>query len=270
MHWLEQKGSLKHIPTHFQAAHPKGSLKPLHPPSQNITIPHPTILQTPHPTVQQTAFDFNDPAYPRFDKLLGNANAELIYILQQEHDQFLYIWGEQGSGKSHILQAWVGQALQNRQTAVYIDAGTTPLTDSAVQADFVAIDQIEKLNDAEQATLFYIFNHFRNSKHGHLLLSADTPPSKLQLREDLRTRMGYCLVYEIKPLSDEEKIAALIEAARSRQIRISPDIFRYLLHHWRRDIGNLMAMLDALDRHALASHRPITLPLLKQLLQQDI
>ena len=96
------------------------------------------------------------------------------------------------------------------------------------------------------------------------------PPPRLAVREDLRTRMGYCLVYEIKPLSDEEKIAALVEAARSRQIRISPDIFRYLLHHWRRDIGSLMAMLDALDRHALASHRPITLPLLKQLLQQDI
>jgi len=262
-------GRLKHIPTHFQAAHPKGSLKPLHPPSQNITIPHPTILQTPHPAVQQTAFDFNDPAYPRFDKMLGNANAELIYILQQEHDQFLYIWGEQGSGKSHILQAWVGQALQNRQTAVYIDAGTTPLTDSAVQADFVAIDQIEKLNDAEQATLFYIFNHFRNSKHGHLLLSADTPPSKLQLREDLRTRMGYCLVYDIKPLSDEEKIDALVGMAGARQLALEPEIFRYLLTYWRRDMDSLVQMLDTLCHYAATTRRRITLPLLRQLLKQQ-
>ena len=240
-------GRLKHIPTHFQAAHPKGSLKPLHPPSQNITIPHPTILQTPHPAVQQTAFDFNDPAYPRFDKLLGNANAELIYI----------------------LQAWVGQALQNRQTAVYIDAGTTPLTDSAVQADFVAIDQIEKLNDAEQATLFYIFNHFRNSKHGHLLLSADTPPSKLQLREDLRTRMAYCLAYEVKSLSSEEKITALTNMAKTRQLNIDPSIYQYLLDHWRQDLGSLITMFNDLANYSISQGKPITLPLLRRLLKQQ-
>lgn len=247
----------------------KSSLKPLHPPSQNITIPHPTILQTPHPAVQQTAFDFNDPAYPRFDKLLGTANAELIYILQQEHDQFLYIWGEQGSGKSHILQAWVGQALQNWQTAVYIDAGTTPLTDSAVQADFVAIDQIEKLNDAEQATLFYIFNHFRNSKHGHLLLSADTPPSKLHLREDLRTRMAYCLAYEVKSLSREEKITALTNMAKTRQLNIDPGIYQYLLDHWRQDLGSLITMFNDLANYSISQGKPITLPLLRRLLKQQ-
>ena len=219
--------------------------------------------------MQQTAFDFNDPAYPRFDKLLGTANAELIYILQQEHDQFLYIWGEQGSGKSHILQAWVGQALQKQQTAVYIDAGATPLTDTAAQADFVAIDQIEKLNDAEQATLFYIFNHFRNRKRGHLLLSADTPPSKLQLREDLRTRMAYCLAYEVKSLSSEEKITALTNMAKTRQLNIDPGIYQYLLDHWRQDLGSLITMFNDLANYSISQGKPITLPLLRRLLKQQ-
>ncbi len=237
-------------------------------PSQNITIPHPNHLAQPT-TVQQTAFDFNDPAYPRFDKLLGNANAELIYILQQEHDQFLYIWGEQGSGKSHILQAWVGQALQNWQTAVYIDAGATPLTDSAVQADFVAIDQIEKLNDTEQATLFYIFNHFRNRKRGHLLLSADTPPSKLQLREDLRTRMAYCLAYEVKSLSREEKITALTNMAKTRQLNIDPGIYPYLLDHWRQDLNSLITLFNDLANYSISQGKPITPTLLRRLLKQQ-
>ena len=81
----------------------------------------------------QLSFDFDETAYPRFDKLLGNANAELIYILQQEHDQFLYLWGEQGSGKSHILQAWVGQAAHAGHSALYIDVGKTPLHDTAAE-----------------------------------------------------------------------------------------------------------------------------------------
>ena len=94
----------------------------------------------------QLSFDFDETAYPRFDKLLGNANAERIYILQQEHDQFLYLWGEQGSGKSHILQAWVGQAAHAGHSALYIDVGKTPLHDTAAEYDFVAIDQVERLN----------------------------------------------------------------------------------------------------------------------------
>ena len=130
----------------------------------------------------QLSFDFDETAYPRFDKLLGNANAELIYILQQDHDQFLYLWGEQGSGKSHILQAWVGQAAHAEHSALYIDVGKTSLHDTAAEYDFVAIDQVERFNDQEQAVLFDIFNHFRNSQKGHLLLSADVPPGRLHLQ----------------------------------------------------------------------------------------
>ena len=111
--------------------------------------------------MNQQSFDFDEPAYPKFDKLLGTANAELIYYLQQEHDQFLYIWGEPGSGKSHILQAWVGQAIQSGQSAIYVDVGITPLTDAVADIDYIAIDQVEKLNDDEQAVLFYIFNKFQ-------------------------------------------------------------------------------------------------------------
>ncbi|MDK4681116.1 DnaA regulatory inactivator Hda [Kingella negevensis] len=219
--------------------------------------------------MNQQAFDFDEPAYPRFDKLLGTANAELIYILQQEHDQFLYIWGEQGSGKSHILQAWVGQAVQAGYQAVYIDVGSTPLTDNVANADFIAIDQIEKLSAEEQATLFYIFNSFRNSHKGHLLLSAEVPPAKLQLREDLRTRMGFCLAYEVKSLSKEEKIDALTNMAKTRQLNIDPIIYQYLLEHWRQDLNSLIKMFNDLANYSITQGKPITLPLLRRLLKQQ-
>ncbi len=218
--------------------------------------------------MNQLTFDFDEPAYPQFDKLLGTANAELIYYLQQEHDQFLYIWGEQGSGKSHILQAWVGQALHAGHHAVYIDVGNTPLTDAAVEADFVAIDQIEKLTANEQAILFYIFNIFRNSHKGHLLLSADVPPAKLQLREDLRTRMSYCLAYEVQSLSKDEKITALHNMAKTRQLHIDPSIYDYLLTHWRQDLSSLINIFNDLANYSIAQGKPITLPLLRRLLKQ--
>lgn len=219
--------------------------------------------------MNQIAFDFDEPAYPTFDKLLGTANAELIYILQQEHDQFLYIWGEAGVGKSHILQAWVGQAVQAGHNALYIDVGNTALTDVAEQADYLAIDQVEKLNTNEQATLFYIFNTFRNSHRGHLLLSADVPPGKLNLREDLRTRMGFCLAYEVQSLSKEEKIDALTNMAKTRQLNIDPIIYQYLLEHWRQDLNSLISMFNDLANYSIAQGKPITLPLLRRLLKRQ-
>lgn len=219
--------------------------------------------------MNQTAFDFDDHAYPRFDKLLGHANAELIFMLQQEHAPFVFIWGSQGAGKSHILQAWVGQAAAAGKQAVYVDAAVADLGDYLLQADCVAVDQVEQLDAAGQAALFHVFNHFRNSGRGHLLLAADVPPTKLQVREDLRTRMGYCLVYEVKSLSKEEKIDALINMAAARQLEIDPKIFHYLLDHWRQDLNSLLQLFDELAAYSISQNRKLTLSLVKQLLKQQ-
>lgn len=116
--------------------------------------------------MNQLIFDFASHDYPGFDKFLGTENAELVYVLQHKHGQFIYVWGEEGAGKSHLLQAWVAQALDAGRNAIYIDAAATPLTETALDAEYLAIDQIEKLNNEEQALLFAIFNRFRNSGKG--------------------------------------------------------------------------------------------------------
>jgi len=97
--------------------------------------------------VNQLIFDFASHDYPSFDKFLGTENAELVYVLQHKHGQFIYVWGEEGAGKSHLLQAWVAQALDAGRNALYIDAAATPLTEAAFDAEYLAIDQIEKLNN---------------------------------------------------------------------------------------------------------------------------
>lgn len=219
--------------------------------------------------MNQLIFDFAERGYPGFDKFLGTENAELVYVLQHKHDPFIYVGGEEGAGKSHLLRAWVAQALDAGKKAVYIDAAATPLTEAAFEAEYLAIDQIEKLGNEEQALLFAVFNRFRNSGKGFLLLSSEHTPQQLVIREDLRTRMAYCLVYEVKPLTDQEKIDALVSMAAARQVTIDPEIFEYLLNHWRRDMDSLMQMLDTLDNYAVTMGKRITLPLLRQLLKQQ-
>jgi dnaA regulatory inactivator hda len=219
--------------------------------------------------VNQLIFDFAERGYPGFDKFLGTENAELVYVLQHKHDPFIYVWGEEGAGKSHLLRAWVAQALDAGKKAVYIDAAATPLTEAAFEAEYLAIDQIEKLGNEEQALLFAVFNRFRNSGKGFLLLSSEHTPQQLVIREDLRTRMAYCLVYEVNPLTDREKIDVLVSMAAARQVTIDPEIFEYLLNHWQRDMDSLMQMLDTLDNYAVTMGKRITLPLLRQLLKQQ-
>lgn len=219
--------------------------------------------------MNQLIFDFADHSYPSFEKFLGHANAELLQVLQSRREQFVFVWGKPGSGKSHLLQAWVAAAQPYRQRAEYIDARHEGIGSWLSEQDCVAVDQIEFLNETEQQQLFALFNHFQNRGHGSLLISSALPPPQLIIREDLRTRMAYCLVYEIKPLSDEEKIEALMSMAQTRQIPVDKEVFRYLLNHWRRDLDSLLLMLNTLNDYSLAQGRRITLPLLRNLLKQQ-
>jgi DnaA family protein len=92
----------------------------------------------------------------------------------------------------------------------------------------------------------------------------------LALRDDLRTRLGYGLVYEILALADADKAAALAGYAKSRGFRLGDDAIAYLLAHGRRDMATLVATLAAIDRHSLATRRPVTVALLREWLQRDI
>jgi DnaA family protein len=103
-----------------------------------------------------------------------------------------------------------------------------------------------------------------------LLVSGKESPLHLKLRDDLRTRLGWGLVYQVHVLSDEEKAQALVQHAHSRGFVLPSEVAQYLLRHGRRDLPSLMAVLDALDAHSLSLHRAPSVPLLKEVLQQEL
>jgi DnaA family protein len=143
------------------------------------------------------------------------------------------------------------------------DAGAElPLTPGSL----LVIDDIEALKAEAQVALFRAFNAARFTGLA-LLLAGQEPPLRLGLREDLRTRVGQTLIYEIQALSDEEKAAALRRHAIERGMLMDPAVVHYLLRHGRRDLPSLMAVLNSLDRASLEQKRPPTLPLLRELMQ---
>jgi DnaA family protein len=225
---------------------------------------------------EQLVFDLAAPQPPSFANFLSTANAEALATLQAlsagvGSETGVLLWGAPGAGKTHLLRAAVAAAEAQGRRAIHIanaDGVSAHEIGALVEHALVAVDGIDIASEDAQAKLFTLFNGLRD-RGGHLLVASRSPLSALTLRADLRTRLGWGLVYEIMPLSDIDKPAALRVFARGRGFRLADDVIDYLLAHGRRDMPALIAALAALDRHSLATKRPITVAMLKSWLQRD-
>lgn len=202
---------------------------------------------------------------PTLDNFVAGRNVELVSALRHalvatQGERALYVWGETGSGKSHLLQAAVAHARAAGETAVYA-CGAVPEA-----AAVVAVDDVEGLDDAAQVALFALYNRLRENG-GMLLASGTQAPAFLKLRDDLRTRLGWGLVYQVHALNDAEKAQALYQHALARGFELPNEVTTYLLRHGRRDLPALLATLDALDEHCLRLKRAASVPLLKEVMR---
>ncbi len=221
--------------------------------------------------MSQLLLDIVPDRQPTLDNFVVGRNLELVSALRHalsgdSSERFFYVWGETGSGKSHLLQACVNAALDMLQSAVYAQ-GSLPSAVPDMAATLVAVDDVGQLDDAAQIGLFGLYNQMRDSG-AMLLTSGNESPLHLELRDDLRTRLGWGLVYQLQGLSDEEKARALVQHAHTLGFVLPPEVTHYLLRHGRRDLPSLVAVLESLDAYSLRLHRPPTVPLLKVVLQQ--
>ncbi len=222
--------------------------------------------------MRQLLLDLDAAPSPSLETFAVGQNAELAQLLSlfsarrasQYGERFVYLWGESGAGKTHLLHA-----LAATGTARYIapDAPSSEFTHSP-DTSLYLLDDCQQLSAQAQIDAFALFNEIR--AHGGFLVAAGNhPPMILNLREDLRTRLGWGLIYQVHGLTDEDKIDALERSAHARGMSISGGVLPYLITHYRRDMNSLTQMLNQLDRFSLETKRPITLPLLRELLQQQ-
>lgn len=202
---------------------------------------------------------------------VAGPNQALLTALRQQmtatDGSWLYLWGAPGTGRSHLLQAIAAESLASGRPSAYLpgEQGGELLLE---QGQLVALDDIDQLDADGQAALFRALIQAHEAR-ATLILAGSAPPQQLTLREDVRTRIGQALVFEIQALSDADKGILLIEHASARGMRLEADIVEYLLRHGRRDQAWLMSVLDALDEVSLSQARPITLPLLREILRDD-
>ena len=199
--------------------------------------------------MRQLLLDFTQAPAPTFDNFVHGGNAELFHALTaaaagNPAERVMYVWGEAGSGKTHLAKAF-GAACAGR-------------------AGYRVVDDVERLSEDQQIS---IFNDFNERAFDLLLVTASAAPRDVALRRDLATRLATGLTYRVLPLTDAEKRAALAAHAKVRGFDLSEDVSSYLLNHARRDMRSLVAALDTLDRYSLETGRPVTVPLLKAAMQ---
>jgi DnaA-homolog protein len=199
--------------------------------------------------VQQLPLAISPAAEPSFDNYVAGANAEALARVRslvdgQLPEAIVYLWGEPGSGRSHLVRA-----------AARANPG------------LISVDDVESLDAQAQHALFVAINGARDGR-GAVLAAGNAPPARLGLREDLRTRLAWGLVYQLKPLTDAEKALHLRAEAARRGLRLTDEVVWYILNHLPRDLQTLNSALDRIDRHSLARKRPVTLPLIREALEK--
>jgi DnaA family protein len=207
---------------------------------------------------------------PTFDSYVGGPNAAALEHLRQLRPPAppLYLWGPGGSGKTHLLRALAWAVEQGGGSAAWFDADEPLPWTLQPATTLVVIDRVDALDAAAQQAAFTLF--VDAGTHGVQVAAAGRlPPVDLSLRDDLRSRLGWGHVFALHALGDAQARAVLKREGDRRGIALSDDLLNHLLTRFERDLGHLMALLDRLDHFALARARPVTLPLLRLMLNED-
>jgi len=216
--------------------------------------------------MRQLLLQLAPPPAPTLDNYVPGRNGAALKALRdiargEGSERFVYLWGEPGSGRTHLLQGLAHAA--PGPAAVYACGALEGGTEAT---RMLAVDNVQNLPAGDQVVLFDLYNRMRAGR-GALVASGDAAPAQLALREDLRSRLAWGLAFQLHPLSDEEKTEALRGQARARSLDLGEDVIAYLLRRAQRDMASLIGILDALDRYSLQLKRPITLPLVRDALE---
>lgn len=222
--------------------------------------------------MRQVPLALGTAAPQRFDNFMPGANeqwGQVLAALRAPHPAMpLLLWGPSGSGKTHLLHAAAAhQQAQGHQVAAF--EAETPLPwrlEEGVR--LILLDGCNAYDAACQHAAFTLFVEAA-SQAVPIIAAASAPPVDLALRDDLRTRLGWGLVYQLVPPTEAEVRALLRREADRRGILLSDEVMDYLLTRHARNLSHLMDLLDRLDQFSLAFKRAVTVPLLKQMLAAE-
>lgn len=187
-------------------------------------------------------------------------------------ESLIYLWGGEGVGRSHLLQAACLRFEQRDEQAIYLPMDELvhygpEVFDNLEQCELVCLDDLHALAGRPQweEGLFHLFNRLRDAGR-KLLLAADKSPRELGIKlPDLKSRLTLALVFQLHGLSDEDKLRALQLRASRRGLHLTDEVGRFILTRGPRSMNLLFDLLDILDQASLQAQRKLTIPFLKEI-----
>jgi DnaA family protein len=237
--------------------------------------------------MKQLILDLAWAPLPAFASFLPGDNGAVLAQLREQAwpGAPVYLWGPAGSGKTQLLHELQARARDEGLVAQWFDASTPTPWILADDAALVLLDGVEQWDDEQQHAAFTLFVE-AGSRAGDVLRAQPGatsgvrlgvqfasagrfPPVDLEVREDLRTRLGWGPVHAVHPLAEGDTRVALHTEARRHGIVLGDEVLDYLLTRFARDLKSLMHLLHRLDGFALAEKRAVTVPLLKRMLNEE-
>ena len=179
-----------------------------------------------------------------------------------------YLWGSSASGKTHLLKAAREALREQGAVAGWLDATVLAPPEFNETWAAVLMDDVHLYTAVQQHAAF---NWFVNAQtlQRWVMAAGALPPADLPLRDDLRTRLGWGHVFELHVLSESERRAVLRQSADARGIFLGDEVMDFMLTRFSRDLGSLMELLELMDAYSLQTKRPITIPLIKSMMENS-
>jgi len=212
-----------------------------------------------------------------FQNFYPGQNGQIFNVLlkmsEKRGPSFVYLYGKEGFGKSHLLQAITGQSVLNNHSSVYIPMDSIAHLKPAIfqgleKLDLVCIDDIDKIagNQVWEEAFFHCYNLLKDN-HTKLVVASHTSPKLIPLQlPDLKSRLACGEAYSLYELSDEDKLKTLQLRAFNRGLQLNKSVGNFLLTRCSRNMAELFSTLELLDEASLAHKRALTVPFVKEVL----
>ena len=221
--------------------------------------------------MKQLALDIGLAAPPNLDNFESQGNEAVLKHLvlwlsgQQPNPVPTYMWGDTGSDKTHLLHGVSETARESGLQVGWLDASLLDPPAFNVDWDVVVLDDCHLYTASQQAAAFNWFVNVLTPVDGRVrgvFAAGNLPPADLQLRDDLRSRLGWGHVFQLHALDENQR-----RAADARGVFLSDEVIAFMLSRFSRDLSSLMQLLGHLDQYALRTQRSVTVPLIKAMLE---
>ena len=207
-----------------------------------------------------------------FDNYFSGQNEQVVHSLQKQEEPYVFLFGEAGTGKSHLLQAACHETGNKGLPVVYLplaEEGLMPvMLEGLENMSLIALDDIQKVigDESWELALFNLYNRVRE-KGVNLLISSAEPLASLNIKlADLKSRLSWGPIFKLTALSDKDKQFALQQRAKNRGLDLADDVVTYLLKRSPRDMNSLFVLFEKLDKASMVEKRKLTIPFIKDYL----